>query len=451
MLIAIPALLFAGTLFEDEKKTSDPYVADRGGFNSMFVNPAGMAGQSGFELSVSVGATTTYNDVQLLLGVTDMALGMADAGGLQPESIEDVGQTLSDLYDNGVIDDALLDSLFDGTGLDPNSGATIDWSDPAAVQAAAESLPPGDITTIEGNVAGIMDGTNTDFYNALPGKMTAEAVASFKTGFIIKGVGLGIYDQAVGVAFMDPATQEYGLETVYNELGIIAGMGFNLFEGKLALGLSGNYGVLMQNANPLSLDNITDILDTSNSLTFGYTWGIDIGAIWRPTPSLGVGIVFNDVFGSTQAADTYTADGILGFISDGSYMMDSMDYEFSLDLDAGISWQPDWRFVRPKLGLDFNNVIGYGMAIAENGDSFEDAMYRSLDYIRVGADFTFFEFLKVGAQYHNHFLSLGAGLDLLFLELYGEVKVSDTAIKAMIEDNYGDIPIAGDLMVRIHF
>ncbi|RKX76222.1 MAG: hypothetical protein DRP49_03620, partial [Spirochaetes bacterium] len=72
-LLILPATLFAGTLFEDEKKPSDPYVGERGGFNSLFVNPAGAAGQSGFELSVNVGARTKVNDVKLLMGMTDMA------------------------------------------------------------------------------------------------------------------------------------------------------------------------------------------------------------------------------------------------------------------------------------------------------------------------------------------------------------------------------------------
>ncbi|RKX83234.1 MAG: hypothetical protein DRP70_15075 [Spirochaetes bacterium] len=450
-LLILPATLFAGTLFEDEKKTSDPYVGERGGFNSLFVNPAGAAGQSGFELSVNVGARSKVNDVKLLMGMTDMAMAMADSGGsgtTDVQTLADASQALVGLVDSGVIDQALVDSLFGGTSLD---WASVDWTDPAAVQTAAEGLTTGagsEMDTIEQNLAGVVDGSNAAFYAALPGEISVDALASFKTGFLIKGFGLGIYDQAMGVAFMDSASQEYGIKTIYNELGVIAGGGFNLFEGKLAVGFSGNYGMLMKNASPVGFDNFNSLISDPNTINYGYTWGVDLGAVWRPTPALGVGITFNDVIGYTQVDTPYTADGIMGIIDSGAYLMDDVQYEFTMDMDAGITWQPDWRFVRPKLSFDMYNVIGYAEDVAENGDNFEQAMNRTLSHMRFGANFTFFEFLKIGTQYYDHYLSVGAGLDLLFLELYGEVKVNE---EVFYNSDINDVPIGGDLMVRLHF
>ena len=448
MLMTIPALLFAGTLFEDRKKTSDPYVSDRGGFNSIFVNPAGMAGQSGFELAVSVGGNTTTNDVKLLMGVTDMAMEFA-GGGIEVETVADTSQTLSELYTSGVITDDLLDAVFEGTNLDPDT--FTDWDDPVLVQAAIEDVA-FDPVTVENNFNEIMNNPASaqyaDFYAGLPGEVSVDAAASLKTGFLIKGFGLGVYDNAVAVAFMDPASQEYGMETIHNELGVISGFGFNLFEGKLALGVSGNYGILMKNTSPVGFDSFDQLFSGTGTIRYGYTWGVDIGAIWRPAPSLGVGVVCNDVVGYTEADMPYTADGIAGFMTQEAFWIDSLNYQFTMDMDMGISWQPDWRFVRPRMGLDLYNVIGYGRDVAENGDTFSQAMYRTLEHIRVGAEFTFFDFLKVGGQYYDHYLSVGAGLDLLFLELYGEFKVSDEAFMA---DTIGDVPIGADLTVRIHF
>jgi hypothetical protein len=444
VLFILPATLFAGTLFEEEKKTSDPYVGERGGFNSLFVNPAGAAGQSGFELSANVGGRSTSNDIKLFVGFIEAANEMGVFSGDTPDinSIADASQNLSDLYSEGVIDDALLDSLFDTTTLDPD---TIDWSDPAAVEAAASSLTPAEITTIETNGSGIVDGSNAAFFAALPGSVSIDALASLKTGFIIKGFGLGVYDQAFAVGIMDPSGT-IGLETVYNELGIIAGGGFNLFEGKLALGISGNYGILTRNQSPIGLDNLDQLV--TGGVNYGYTWGIDLGAVWRPTPSLGVGIVFNDVVGSTQADLPYTATG--GYeelFETQAYIMDSLDYEVTLDLDAGITWQPDWRFVKPKLSFDMYNVIGYARDVSDNGDDFQSAMYRSLEHMRFGANFTFFEFLKLGTQYYDHYISAGVGLDLLFIELYGEFKIGEE----IFNTDSGDVPMGADLMVRIHF
>lgn len=433
----LPAFLYAGTLFEDEKKTSDPYVGEKGGFNSLFVNPAGAAGQSGFELSANVGGRSTSNDLQLVSGLYSAADSMGAFSGNTPtiESIADAGQVLSELYQDGIIDDALLDSIFVGTPLE-----TVNWSDPAAVEAAAASLDPAvDVPVIEANVAA---GT---FYTYLPGSITVDVLASLKVGFLIKGFGLGIYDHAVGVALMDN-TGTAGLETVYNELGVIAGGGFNLFEGKLALGITGNYGVLTRNQNAIGFDSLDQL--ATGAVNYGYTWGIDLGAVWRPSPSIGVGIVFNDVVGSTQADLPYTAAGGYQELFDtGAYLMDSVDYEVTLDLDAGVTWQPDWRFVQPKLSFDMYNIIGYGQEVAANSYDFETAAYRALEHMRFGANFTFFEFLKIGTQYYDSYLSAGLGLDLLFLEIYAEFKMSDQ----VFSEEWGDVPLGADLMARIHF
>lgn len=450
----MPVILFAGTLFEDEKKTSDPYVGERGGFNSLFVNPAGAAGQSGFELSLNVGARTKVNDVKLLMGITAIALGFNDTTTDMEMTIADASQTLAELYSDGVITEDFLDAIFDGTDLDPDTVPPGFWNDPASIQAAIEDplFDNADLTQIETNLDEVMNNPgspqHTDFYNGLPQEVTAKALASFKTGFLIKGFGLGIYDHAMGVAIMDPVTQEYGLETIYNELGVIAGGGFNLFEGKLALGISGNYGILMRNTSPVGFEDFGTLLNDPGTINYGYTWGVDLGAVWRPTPALGIGIVFNDVVGYTEVDTPHTADGIIGLFDSGAYLMDSMNYKFTMDLDAGITWQPDWRFVQPKLSFDMYNVIGYARDVADNGDDFESAMYRTLEHMRFGANFTFFEFLNIGGQFYDHYLSVGAGLDLLFLELYAEVKIRDDAFSA---SDLGDVPIGGDLMVRIHF
>ncbi len=461
VLFILPATLFAGTLFEEEKKTSDPYVGERGGFNSLFVNPAGAAGQSGFELSLNVGGRSKMNDINLIMGVADMASSIS-SGDFDNIAMADIGQTLFDLNASGVITDSLLEGLFVGTdlspyGLDgvPGGGDDLDWTDPAVIQAIIDdpaAFDAADIIEIETNLDVIMNGNPGDpqfdnFYAGLPEEVSIDALVTLKTGFLIKGFGLGIYDQAKAVAFMDPATQEYGISTIYNELGVVAGGGFNLFEGKLALGISGNYGILTRNQNPIGFENMDQLV--TGGVNFGYTWGVDLGAVWRPTPSLGVGIVFNDVVGSTQTDLPYLASGgYQELFENQAFLMDSLDYKVTMDLDAGITWQPDWRFVKPKLSFDMYNVIGYARDVSDNGDDFEAAMYRTMEHMRFGANFTFFEFLKVGTQYYDHYLSAGVGLDLLFLELYGEMKIHDDVFYA---DNPGDVPLGADLMVRIHF
>jgi hypothetical protein len=159
-------------------------------------------------------------------------------------------------------------------------------------------------------------------------------------------------------------------------------------------------------------------------------------------------LVFNDIIGYTEADTPRISDGFLGLFESGDYLMDSIDYSVTFDIDTGITWQPDWRFVKPKFSFDMYNIVGYARDVADYDDDFEDAMYRTLEHMRFGANFTFFEFLKLGTQYYNHYLSAGIGLDLLFLEIYGDFKVSDEAFST---GDWGNAPLGADLMVRLHF
>ena len=442
-LLFMPMLIFPGTPFEKGKKTSDPFIGERGGFNSLFVNPAGVSGQSGFGLSVTTGMNFTTNDANLMKGIGNIIYEKSQEGEFEIGSINKLGTLLIDLHKSGAVNYALLDSLFDATALDPG---TIDWSDPVAVKAANESLSPGEITIIQNNLEGVLDGSNAAFYAALPDKVSTQSLAGLKTGFLIKGFGLGIYNQTTAVGSMNPGSQLFGLEAIDNELGVIVGGGFNIFDGKIALGITANYGLLMRNTSPVSFFNFNTLIN--GSINYGYNLGVDLGAIWRPTPSIGFGIVFKDVVGYTQTHTPYNAAGLADFLNRRAYLMNRFDYEFTMDIDAGVTWQPDWRFAKPKLSLDLYNLIGYGRAVGKNQDNLEGALYRSLEHIRIGANFTFFEFLKIGAQYYDHYLSTGFGLDLLPLEISFQFKIHNHAVRAA---TIGDIPIGGDMTVRIYF
>jgi hypothetical protein len=144
----------------------------------------------------------------------------------------------------------------------------------------------------------------------------------------------------------------------------------------------------------------------------------------------------------------YTADGLGGFIDSSAYLMDAVDYQVTFDIDTGITWQPDWRAVQPKFSFDMYNLIGYGTDVAENGDDFEEAMYRTLEHLRLGANFTFWKFLKLATQYYDHNISLGFGVDIVFMEIYLEGSINEEIFTA--EDS-GDVPFGADLMVRFHF
>ena len=441
MLTLTPMLIFSGTFFEDERKLNDPFIGELAGFNSFFVNPAGAAGESGIELSFRLGALSSANGFDFFSTITDMLL-TASQTGFTGESLAALGLSFSRLRVNGVINDDMLDAIFADTPLGTSS---TDWCEPEEVAKNAKALSPEQIKLIEARTEAVLQGSNREFFKAACSDITTEMLFNLKAGFLIKGFGAGLYNMAKMYTFVGQNAPSLYVEKVYNELGVIAGGGFRMFNGKLALGLTANYGILMRNSAPITMNNFPILL--AGSIKYGYSWGLDLGAIWRITPSWGLGIVFNDFLGYTQTNTPYEAAGILGLISEKAFFIQSYDYEFTRDIDIGITWQPDWRGVKARFGFELLNLIGYGRDVKNSGEQFPDALYRSLEHIRIGAGFKFFDMLSLGIHYNSHYISAGLGLDLLFMELYGEFKIKEDAIRFA---RIADYPIGWNLTFRIH-
>jgi hypothetical protein len=433
MMILIPAMIFAGTAFETEKKTSDPYIADNGGFESLFVNPAGAAGISEFQVAIEAGTSGKLSDYKAIRSLGEMAKGMS-SDDLSSSDMESAAETLADLVDSGQIEPDTLDELLAGTSI---AGTISDYTDADALADAFSGLSESDLEQIATNYEndspenGGDDSISNDVQDI---EIKVNATATARVGFLIKGFGLGIYDHAMAVA----SVADMGFEEVYDEAGAIAGFGINILNDKLSVGASGNFSMLGQ-ADNLSIEDMDAFYD-STPIHYGYSWGVDAGAIWHMSPALNLGLVFNDIIGCTQY--DYPYSDTMANIVDGGLNPPS-DYKFTMDMDMGISWKPNWRFVQPKLSADFYDLIGFVADYEDDGYSWEEA----LSQLRLGANVTFFKFLNIGTQYYDHDLALGAGLDLLFLELYGQVKVADT----IFYDWSDKQNVGADLLVKIHF
>lgn len=463
VMIFIPGLLIGGTFFEQEKNSSHPYVAESGGVNSLFVNPAATAGESGFDFSMTFGLQSTPDSFLLLSDLYDIANNLQRDQNLKSSDFVNAGLSFSRLYESGLITKKTLESFFK-MGTDPEYAALdnpfdgIDWNDPAAIIKAATSLNEDQMAGIGNNIHEIFTGANNDFFASIPSKVSSELISSSRIGFLVKGFGLGINASLSGVAFLDPNgkdpvdsvpwTKKVGINKVYNEIGLTAGGGFHLFDEKLSLGATLNYGFLWEIPDPVSFQTGVPELLSVNKVNYGYTWGLDVGAIWRPLPTLSVGLVLNDLLGFTQAQTPYQSENLLQYLSEAAFLFKHFDYRFSLDFDAGISWQPDWSVMDAKFSFDLYNFIGYFRAVSDNNDNFSDAMYRTLEHARFGVNLKFFDFLKVGTQFYNHYFSVGLGLDLMFFEVYGEFKLHD---KAALAVNSGSVPMGGNIMLRLYF
>lgn len=413
-LLVMPGLLFAGTFFEADKKTYDPYLADRGGFDSLFVNPAGMAGQTeliNIELNVGTfGKLQDYRDIETLISQAQKL--EASDGSFDQQTAEEMIPLVADR-----IDVQALDDLVNGTGLDAFVDPVSGDIDIDGIEAYIEggSLTAGEVTQIQSN----FDSDPDKYLNAMD-DIDVNVSGEVKAGTLIAGIGGGMYAHTSSIMTVGAR----GFSNIFSELGIIGGWGFQLLPG-IDVGVSGNYGILTKH-DDYNLDNSVSFYNWG--MSYGYSWGIDAGVIWRPNSSLRVGAVLNDIIGSTQSDYPYYASGGLSdLFGAGDGIKPPRNYEFDVDLDMGVTWAPEWRVVRPQFHLDYYDVIG----------SFKEEQYgldEFLNHTRIGANVELLRVLNVGAQYYQRFYSLGLGVDLFVAELYADVKFDDS-----LEDVGGNV------------
>lgn len=425
-------------MFDGSKKTIDPFIGDRGGFSTLLVNPAGSAKQSGFEFSMSSGAVSTREDLRIMS--EQLRDSLTKSG--HELSIEDLLK---------YVDEERYEELLDSESFDQHLkvlttilGQDLENGDADSLEEILCKLSDKDWEDIQDSIDGMLEDADAGLFFKNP---KVEALASLKIGFLMNGFGLGVYNNFVGIFFLDPLRQTVGIAPFYSELGLLAGGGVALFDGKVQLGFSANYGILLNSTEAIFLDDYFDSILNADA-NRDYNWGLDVGVLLSPVPSLGIGLVFHDILGSIDSVAPRDVADMLG-IQDSLY--EPSDYYFPdlIDTDIGFSWQPDWKGFRPKFSLDLYNIVDCfrnAQSIMENEDDAEKAFSHSLEHVRVGASITLFEFLKLGMQYYDHFFSCGLGIDIRFFELYGEVKVHDGIV-----ESHDDVLQGMELMLRLYF
>ncbi len=254
-------------------------------------------------------------------------------------------------------------------------------------------------------------------------------------GTLIRGFGLGVYGNLYSLYSLGAQ----GIEDLVYENGIIAGYGFEL--GSLKLGFSGKFALLVAD-DPSIPFRIRQSVNKQQIL-YGYAWGLDAGLIWEPVESLRFGLVLNDFIGSiTRESDM--SKGTIQDIFDGTIDNPSGGYSFALDMSMGVSWQPQWRVIQPKLSIDFYDIIGLIRTTKGNHSGLEHFYATDvsifLRHIRAGANLRFWGFFDIGLNYYMEYITLGVGLDIAFFEIFAEVRM---------KHNFEDIGVNG--MLRLKF
>ena len=400
--------------FEVTKTTYDPYIAEKGGFDSLFVNPAGMAGQSEyfvFEVEAGTsGATSTYETLKLLLDNPSLFGGTATTN----PTAADLDAIMVLLADN--LSDADVATLFATTTLGfttqaelathIDGGGTITQADADIIAGNANSNP----AIVENAAAG------------LTGDLKVDLEATVKLGTLISGFGIGLY----GNAWTNLDATTLGVNPLIAETGVKLGYGFNL--GPLGIGVSGDFAVI----GNMPSSSVADLMSTS--FTYGYAWGIDAGVTLDILPSLTVGAVLTDIIGSYSPAGSTSIDALMSGATPGAL---AYTYSFDLVLDFGVTWAPqigNGKLLAPKFHVDYYNFIGLFMP--DGPRTFQGV----LNNMRIGAELELLSFINAKAMYYNEFFSVGAGVDIMFFEVFGEFKF-----------NQQFTDIGGSVLVKLHF
>lgn len=417
-LALLAALSYPGTMPEENLKGYDPYLADRDGFDSLFINPAGMANQTEiFSITTEMGTWGKLENYTLFnehLGYLEKifygSFSDSDAARLFPKMAQELDEaTLKEVFANTQYADHAIEQLQDATT----------W----------QEMPPEDTIKIQEN---LQDGELQEkiMYQFDSIRYNLEFETRF--GTLIRGFGLGIYGNLYALYSLGAQ----GIQDLVYENGIITGYGFEI--GSLSLGFSGKFALLLTD-DPSRPFRINDPL-IEQYILYGHSWGLDAGLIWEPATNWRFGLVFNDIIGSITQQDHMKQGTVKSFLAK-SLDIPNAGYTFSLDMSLGLSWQPNGKNIHPKFSIDFYDIIGLIRATQENysglEEYYESTVSQFLRHMRVGVDIAFLEFLSVGINYYMEYITLGIGLDISFLDFSIEIKTrqdfDDIGLNAMVK------------------
>jgi hypothetical protein len=423
LLVLLGTALYAGTPFEDDLKTYDPYIADvKGGFNSLFVNPAAVAGQQSVLFSLEAGTFGAKGDYEKIKDFYDLYQTFDD-GSIDVGDSETAEEFANLLADNITEDE--FDALTAGTAL---AGYTLEdiMADPSLIS----DLDSDDQEQLAENFSENPPQSLYDFEIQLAWEA--------KAGFLINGWGGGVYYRE-SLPFNAASA---GFSQIVGELGIIGGGGFYI--GPVALGATLNMSMISSHYD-VTLEEYKDLWN--QEMIYGYSWGIDAGAILKPVDSLTIGVVFNDIIGSTvlNAGTTTWNEFFNGEAKDNV----DFEYKFTMDMDLGVTWQPDWRIIAPKFSFDYYNIIGLGRYLKDNKGELEkrDVTHEVFNHLRLGVNINLIKILNLGFQYYGNYFSVGAGLEIAFFEVYAEFIFDDYFIYGYDEPTN----VGANLLLRFNF
>jgi len=412
LVLLTMGLVTAGSINDSIKNTQTPYLGEKGGFDSLFVNPAGMAGQTeAFTFSL-FGSVTVPPDLGDTVELAQKVADEVDAGSLTTETAVELATIMTENLDYATLQSTLLV----GTSL----AAYATAQDLLDYLATSPDLS-ADVATLTTN----FNSNESYALTAFDDVAQVYGTGSVKMGTLLKGLGLSLY-HSEGVTF---ALGNRGIKSLATESGLQGGYGLKL--GPLSVGASANLGLWTLHED-IDLSANPDIMTAP--MGYAYSYGVDVGAQFTLLPGLTFGAVINNLLGSSPVDSSDYTTTTLEALLDGNAIGIEKDYVFSTDLDVGVTWAPDWPgWFRPMLSADYYDFVSLFTSDTEL------TLEEALAHLRLGASLhlAIFDF---GAQYYNNYFTLGAGLDLAFFQLYLEA----TANQEMSD-------LGGSVLVKLQF
>ncbi len=456
------------------------YTADAEGFNAFFFNPAGFA--KGGELTLVSANAWLFADRQLTDYFLQTAFGVTGLGGeprtISAEDIEaalaDLGvdeesaqilageaQQLADWYDT--LDVTQQQNLATELQNDPTIGSLISdetiaglsSTDPDEQAAAAAELGASLAVAVLTDPEAFSESLNdaaTSAGAAAPPTINSQAIndavsASFPGGTVRLGVlsGAGWTGRGLGFgAFLNGETIAAGdnlLRTTglfFNTVTLVGGIGLNF--NRLAVGASVRptlIGYSFVDPRTLVTSAISGGTPDVNAIFgqgvyFGQGIAIDAGAIYR-LGGLSVGVSARNLFGTQYSIQLTDQESYFGAFPTGPESGEEVptdDPNFlatPMTINVGASWNPDFGAFSILFDPTFSaDILDLG-AFLRDTDAAPAGIERDdlLDRISAGAELRVLRFIKARVGWNGGFLTAGAGIRLLFLDINVAVGARD--------------------------
>lgn len=205
----------------------------------------------------------------------------------------------------------------------------------------------------------------------------------------------------------------------------------------LSLSLGGSVHFVMKqyyrgiSANTISALIGDDDIDVQKMLMWdtpvmgGYAIPFDVGATLGIGDSFGVSVTATNLNG-TYHMKSYTSEGDFLIqegrqaeidipMPEGHVTNDSIPFDIGTpwELNFGVSFAPDWKFLRPVISADLVDMAGMVRSITEKQFRAQDLLL----HLNAGAEISLGGFLKMRGGVNRGYLSVGAGINLLIMQV----------------------------------